>query len=385
MYSESFIPEHQRNPLIEALPPIIDDTELVRKLSSRQSVSDQERNLPGHLRKKFLARIGNFIEPSVLYVEVFRAIEDAILAGYTPKNPFSPTTQSFLHDLHYDRAVQAPSTGRFRPKGSSITIVGPSGAGKTYMVERILEFFPQRIVHDEYRGKELNLEQIVWLKINCPENLSLSGLISSILLQLDILTGSDESTKSLRKAEAIAKASVSIEQKFKWHFVGLLVIDEIQNLNLNNEKLRAVFLQFILVLINRTGVPVVFLGNPEVFEIFSASLKNARRAESGGVFKVDDPSLEKWTMFAEHLWKYQWTNPTTPFSFELSEQLRRLTTGLPDFAVRTFREAQNLVIGTSNEVISEAVLNEAFHRACFLSSSALSERRNGADGEPRTT
>jgi len=53
-------------------------------------------------------------------------------------------------------------------------VVGVSGSGKSYMIDRILETYPQVIHHKEYDGKKLNLNQLVWLKVNCPENTLLS-------------------------------------------------------------------------------------------------------------------------------------------------------------------------------------------------------------------
>lgn len=376
MYNESYIPEYQGNPIIEALPKIKDDLTLIKEFKSRQACDPKERELPSHIRRKFLPRINNFIEPSSCYLEIFRGVEDALLESYIPKNPLSPSTQHWLHYLDYDEMPIGPSSGRFRSRGTALTLVGASGVGKTSMLMRILEQYPQIITHSNYKGKQLNIDQVVWLKIDCPENLNVSGLLTAIQSELDRLTGSDEATKSLRNRDVIAKARDSIERKFRFHFVGLLIIEEIQNININDDRLKSIFMQFLLNLINRTGVPILFVGNPEFVQTFKKTLKLARRTESGGVFTMDGLTSEEWTLFVKHLWKYQWTNPVTPFTDELSNTLYKLSTGIPDFAVRTFRKAQELVLATNDEHISVAVLKEAFERACALSATALAQRRN---------
>lgn len=374
-YNNAALPEHKGNPLIEALPPILEDLELILRFKRKQPCNSDEKQLPAHIRKKCVARIAHFLEPSIDYVEVHRAIEDAILQGYTPKNPLKPSTQQYLHYANYNEIETSPSDGRFKPRGTAITMVGPSGAGKSYMIERILDFYPQKITHTTYKKKKLNFEQIVWLKIDCPENISITGLLAAVLTEFDRMTGTNDAEKSHSRGDAIAKARVQIEQKFKFYSVGLFVIDEIQNLNINNERLKKIFLQLILVLINRTGVPILFCGNPEVLDILKSTLKNARRAESGGLFFVSSIQKEEWNLFVTHLWRYQWTNIDTPLTKQLSDELFKLSNGLPDFAVRTFQEAQKLVIGTDDESISCSVLREGYSKACALSKESLDEMR----------
>ncbi len=375
LYNQSEIADYRGNPLIEALPPILDDRGVLKKLKLTNRCPDNERQMASHLRKKLIRKISNFVEPFISYLEVFRAMEDAILEGYAGKNPFSPTTQHYLHYLNNEDTSVSPRTGAFISRGCALTVVGVSGSGKSYMIDRILETYPQVIHHKEYDGKKLNLNQLVWLKVNCPENTLLSTFSTIILDELDRVTGSDDAMNTYSSRMNIGKALVQVERKLRLHFVGVVVIDEIQNLSLGNKKIRQQFLNFIIKLIDRSGIPIVLCGNPEIVEVLHETLRNSRRAESGGYFVIDSLSRGEWKLFIRQLWKSQWTNVQTDLTDELSDCLYDLSTGLPDFAVRIYQQAQKIIIGTREEVITTAVLHDAYTQACVLSDKALTERR----------
>lgn len=375
-YTKGILPEWCGNPIIEALPPLVDDAELINRLIQHQNCEAEERSTPSHIRRKYLSRINNFVQPTVDYVEIYRAIEDALYEGYSSKNPLSPTTQHYLHYEDHQIMDIFPMSGRFEPRGQAITITGPSGAGKTYLLDKILNLLPKRIIHEQYKGKKLFIDQIVWMKVSCPENLSVTGLIKSILEEFDEILGTEDAKKSLRSPDVIANARRSLVNKMKSNFLGLLVIDELQNIAINRGNAQKIFLQFLLMLIDVAGIPIVFCGNPEIINVFKSTLRNARRAESRGIFVVEALSSEEWDIFVEHLWKYQWTNPQTPMSGDVSKKLYELSAGLPDFACRIFREAQTLVIGSGDERISTAVLDEAFIKSCRISHELIAKRRS---------
>lgn len=374
MYSFFPLAEYQGNPLIEALPIIQDDVSLYEQFTVSQYCNPSERALPPHIRRKFLSRINNFIQPNCFFLEIFRAIEDAIFESYIPKNPLSTSTQHWLHYLKYDEMEIIPKGGILVGRSRGISIIGPSGIGKSTLLDRALAQYPQVIEHSNYKNEKICIKQIVWIKIDCPENLSITGLLTSILAEFDKITGSEDAMRSMRGASSIAKTSCEIERKFRIHFVGLLVIEEIQNLSIERKDARDQLMQFILNLMNRSGVPIVFVGNPEIKSLLQQKLKIARRAESGGVFLMDDIVGEEWDIFVEHLWRYQWTNPPTPYSAEFAKILGDLSTNIPDFAVRIFRKSQELLIGSENEKITPAALREAYGKACELSTIALQQR-----------
>jgi hypothetical protein len=69
---------------------------------------------------------------------------------------------------------------------SSLTLIGPSGIGKTTNLINILNLYPQVIIHPDY-----SVYQLVWLKVDCPHAGSLKGLCTDIFLAADRLLGTN--------------------------------------------------------------------------------------------------------------------------------------------------------------------------------------------------
>jgi hypothetical protein len=259
-----------------------------------------------------------------------------------------------------------------------MTVVGISGIGKTKMLEQILQYFPQVIEHKDYAGEVLTLQQLIWLKVECPHDASLRGLCHTLLSQIDT---------ALRTSPTVPERNIEtlldqIERKVKSSFTGIIVIDEMQNLSIGQAGGADKLLSFLLNLINRCGVPILFCGNPQLSDIFKKTFRNARRAEHGGVIEMDRLLQDEvWEYFVEELWELQWTNVRTPLTMALKIKLYELSAGILDVAVRIYKKAQELVIGSEDERITEEVLEMSYQLACKLTDSGLSLLRRDKSGE----
>ena len=354
IYHEAILPEHRGNPLIEALPPKVEDDELVIKLSNYPERLVEETTLEAIERLDYLTRLKTLRQPLPLYFDVFRAIEMAIKEGYSAKNPLSPTTMNYLHYSSENRPNVEPRTGFFKPKGSGITIIGESGVGKTCMLEQVLNCFPDVIEHRYYQNKVLAIPQVVWIKVDCPDDSSVKGLCHRILEQIDQKLGQPPT----KPAGTIALLLQQIESKMKSNFLGILVIDEMQNLNLAKAGGADRLLGFLHNLVNNLGIPILFCANPPFDELLSKSFKSARRAESSGYFDVElMKNDDEWELFVDELWCLQWTNVETPLTPSLNNKLYSLSAGNMDLAVRIYYSAQKAIIGSSDERITEEVLD----------------------------
>ncbi|MGF1865303.1 ATP-binding protein [Enterovibrio norvegicus] len=367
VYRDAILPEHQGNPLIEALPPKLPWEEVMEVFSHYPEYSEEIADHPDSLvRDEYLNRIEEIRQPLTDYQMCFRAVERAIKKGYSTKNPLTPTTAQYLHYLVDERPDIEPRTGFFEPKGDGLTLIGDSGVGKTSMVEQVLGYFPNVIEHRAYQGKSLVLtKQVVWIKVDCPSNSSVRDLCEEILSTLD-LTLDREKTKPAGTIGALIR---QLEQCIKVSFLGMLVIDEMQNLQFKRTGGENNLLRFLHRLVNKLGVPLFFVANPPFDVSLVKELKAARRAESGyhHTMSVLGRKSVSWNAFVEQLWNYQWTKVYTELSDELNDALHRLSVGNIDMASRTYREAQRLVIGSQDERITVATLESGNQVACGLS------------------
>ncbi|WFF21364.1 ATP-binding protein (plasmid) [Klebsiella pneumoniae] len=367
-YHQAALPEYKGNPLIEALPVWSADKDIVNALACYPSVTGEEKILAPNIRTEYLLRLKELRQPLPVYIDCFRAIETAIKEGYSCKNPLSPTTVNYLHYPVTRRPNIQPSSGFLSPKGCGITVIGESGVGKTCMLEQILNWYPDVIVHTGSDKHPVFLRQVVWLKVDCPTDSSVKALCYRILTGLDEKLGA----VSIKKPSTIPQLLEQIEARIKSSFLGILVIDEMQNMNLAKSGGAERLLSFIHSLVNNLGIPVLFCANPPFNELLSESLKAARRAESYGYFEL---SLLKnddvWSLFIDELWLLQWTNVYTPLTRELSDTLFELSVGNIELAVRVFREAQRLIIGRENEAITDDLLRYSAENVIRLSLRAV--------------
>ena len=372
-YREVELPEYRNHPLIAALPPIESDEVIYRRFQTTLPINDDDRTAPPHLRQKMCARLNQFLFPLPEYVDIYRSIENAILEGYLAKNPATATGQHFLHYVERDSTSTQPVTGTFQPTGQGLSVFGESSSGKTKGVERILHQFPQIICHNEFQGRPLLLQQVTWLKIDCPDCASVWSFIAHIIDELDRVLGTDELSQTRFKPGNVAETRVLIERRLRSLWLGILVLDELQNLRIGNRKLRDQLLNVFLHIINRSGVPILFCGNQETKNLLQSTLRDARRAEGSGCNDLGPMHTAIWPEFVRAMWCMQYTNTPTALTDELANRLYELSRGLPGFAVSIYRKAQELVIGSGEESLSVDILHEAYLSACTLSASILEE------------
>src|SRR5690606_22925618 len=115
---------------------------------------------------------------------------------------------------------------------SGFTIIGISGLGKTSSLERVLAMYPQVIVHSEYKGIPFSMYQVVWLKLECPHDGSLKGLLFDFFSAVDRLLGTSYYDKMVRARPTVDVMLSAMYQVARNCSLGLLVIDEIQHLSL---------------------------------------------------------------------------------------------------------------------------------------------------------
>ncbi|WNC68726.1 ATP-binding protein [Thalassotalea nanhaiensis] len=367
IYNEAILPEHKGNPLIEALPPKLPWLNVMELFSHYPDYAEEISDHPDPLvRDEYLVRIDRLRQPLTDYQTCFRAIERSLKNGYSTKNPLTPTTAQYLHYFVDEQPEIEPDSGRFTPKGEGLTLIGESGIGKTTMLEQVLSYFPNVIVHDGYKGTNLDFsKQVVWVKVDCPQNSSVRDLCEEILWSLDLSLDRPRT----RPEKLIGSLIRQIEQVMKASFLGMLVIDEMQNLTFKKTKGEDNLLKFLHRLVNKLGIPIFFCANPPFNLSLIKELKNARRAESCYHYHMSPLSIDSdsWKVFIQQLWNYQWTNVFTELTDELNKKIFELSVGNIDMACRTFREAQRLLIGSVDERLTKASLEAGNAIACSLS------------------
>ncbi|STQ91954.1 ATP-binding protein [Iodobacter fluviatilis] len=352
-YTSSLVPEYQNNALIEALPPIWSEQDAATLIAHFPTREEHEHSLPKEIRLHCINRLRNIVQPLPIHLELESAISSLIRSGYVNRSPMDPATWRHLHTLSTDQRALTS----FHSSASTFSLVGLSGIGKTTALESILRLYPQTILHKSYKSKEFVHTQIVWLKVECPFDGSLSGLCRNFFRAVDQALGVDKYAKRYQSKGGIPEMIQRMEQIATTYFVGAIFIDELQHLNAAKTGGKDNMLNFFVNLVNAIGIPVVFIGTNPMVELFADVLRNARRACGLGTYDFKQPNEHDpaWDLLVEAIWEYQWVNSIAPLTPAIRATLYDLTQGVTDFLAKLMILGQRYAIQSNIETLTEEV------------------------------
>lgn len=369
IYKEQPLREYTNNPFIEALPPIFSEDDVLDRFMVTPRINDQDKQSAMNIRYHVLKRVRNFIQPLPIHFEVERRLSTLIRRGYLARNPLDTTFLERVRVLHELREEEDTShkhiderLNYIRSTADSLSIIGISGIGKTTAIERLLLMYPQVIKHEEYKGQPFNRTQIVWLKIDCPYDGSLSTLCKSFFKAIDDLLG----TRYLEKYGYLNRVTstmlLHMTSLASMYGIGVLVIDEIQHL-LHSKNDQEEMLNFFVTLSNTVGIPTVLIGTSKAEKLFKGNFRQARRAASDGAIIWDRMSedSEEWEFFLETLWELQCLKTYSELTEELKKAFYYECQGITAVAVNLFILAQERALfdeDNPNETITPQVLKK---------------------------
>lgn len=346
-YAAQEVVSFQGNPLVEALPPMLERQTVVDHLAYSLEYDETDRCLPDAHRMYLVQEIVNFFEPLPVHLDLERRFANMIRLGLTARNPLD---RSYWQVLNQDEAqIQLtdsqswqPHRKRTRSTGVGFGIIGDSGVGKTSAVEAILSLYPQVILHEQYQDKPFNFTQLVWLMLECPYDGSIKSLCLHFFELVDDLLNTNYYRVFARNGQAsVEQMRPKIARVAGLHGIGVLVIDEIQQLSQAKSGGAAKMLNFFVGLVNVLGLPVVLVGTNEALSILGGTFRNARRLSGQGDFHWKRMANDgMWRYFVESLWGYQYTRTPTPLTQELLDALYFETQGVIDLAVKVYMLAQ---------------------------------------------
>jgi hypothetical protein len=357
IYTEqAFVSEYKGNPLIEALPPIWENSsEVIDMLSHDDGHHDGERQYDPRYRMHYILRLFRYFQPLEQHIDIEQRFSLCIRQGYLHRSPLSPEYAMALADGY--RIIKSGSYElpvAYNPTGAGFTIIGLSGVGKTSAIIRILNLYPQVIVHSRYHDVPLVLKQIVWLKIDCPHDGLVKGLCMEFFEAVDRAAGTNYFELYAKRTNTIDIMMKRMEQVAQLHCIGVLVIDEIQHLSLAKGGGSERMLNFLVTLVNKIGIPVVLVGTTRAMEILQSEFRQARRSsgQQGDLLWDRMRNDVSWDIFVSTMWKNQWTRQVVPINDDFKAALYYESQGIVDIAVKLYAMAQIRAIGLQTDTIT---------------------------------
>ncbi|WP_342542718.1 ATP-binding protein [Paenisporosarcina sp. FSL H8-0542] len=368
-YKKQALSEYNNNPFIEALPPLFDEDDVLERFMLTPRITLQDKQSERNIRYHVLKRVKNFIQPLEIHFEVERRLSTLIRRGYLARNPLDKSFLERIRVLHRLREDEEEAykyiderLNYIRSTADSLSIIGISGIGKTTAIERLLLMYPQVIKHETYEEQPLNRTQIVWLKIDCPYDGSLSTLCKSFFKAIDDLLG----TRYLEKYGYLSRVTstmlLHMTSLASMYGIGVLVIDEIQHL-LHSKNDQEEMLNFIVTLSNTVGIPTVLIGTSKAQKLFKGNFRQARRAASEGSIIWDRMAedSEEWEFFLETLWKLECLKTHSEITDEVKKTFYDECQGITSVAVCLFILAQERAMfdeDNVSEIIDSKVLKK---------------------------
>ncbi|MGO4350131.1 ATP-binding protein [Paenibacillus sp. MCAF9] len=345
-YMTQYIAGYKDNPFIEALPPIFEDKQVISSIAKYPEYNGEQRNLRKQIRLHLVQQISDYVEPLPVHLLVEQRLSRLIRHGYKARNPFSPESVRQFHigfkdilDSGVD--VNGMNLAGIRSTAAGFAILGVSGQGKTTAIESSLLLYPQVIHHGTYKDQPFIRKQLVWLKLNCPFDGSLKGLCFNFLQAMDSHLETNYFRKFATKRSSVDILIPIMAHLATLHGLGVLVIDEIQNLSFMKSGGAEKMLNYFTQLINTIGVPVILIGTFKAMRLLSGSFSQARRSTGQGDLIMDRLTEgEEWGYFLEGLWKYQWTAKYSPLTEPIKKAMYELSQGIVDIAVKLYMLAQ---------------------------------------------
>ena len=355
-YTDQTFPDYRGNPFIEALPEVLTPESAIELMSEDVTYHESERKMDTHYRMQCIGRLFRYFQPIEQHVDIEQRLSRCIRQGYLNRSPLKKGYAATLlsgYDAQYNPdGFQAVRSG-FKPTSVGFTIIGMSGVGKSTAVERILELYPQVITHTSYGGRNLNLTQITWLKLDCPHDGSIKSLCYQFFDAIDRILETGYLNKHKGRG-TIDILRIHMAQLASLYSIGVLVIDEIQHLSLAGGGGSEKMLNFLVTLVNTIGIPVVLIGTTKAKAIVQSAFRQARRSsgQQGDLLWDRMKKGMSWDIMVASMWKYQWTMNEVPLTQEMKNALHDESQGIIDIAIKLYAMVQIRAIGTGAESFS---------------------------------
>lgn len=355
IYSETMNPLHQGNPLIEALPEIKSREALASDLRIDVPFFAEQLQFPPEVRADLVGALNHYFAPWELHLTLAQEIRSAICDAYVNRNPVTKAYQESIRQVRMavqekDAEFHSCTFSRNNPISSSFSIIGYSGMGKSSSVRNILAQIPQVIRHGTYRGEPFAETQVVWLNIECPHDGSVKGLCHAFLEEFDSLTNGNTALKYGMGTRVTTNQMITQTAMLaRRYHLGLLVIDEIQDISVAKGKTQQEIIQFLVQLVNSIQIPIVLIGTPPAVKVLQSDTKLGRRFPTKCYFDLLREDQIEWKILCKSLMGHQWTANRTQLTKELSHEIYMASCGVTATAVMMVIKAQREAIRRGGE------------------------------------
>jgi Cdc6-like AAA superfamily ATPase len=383
-YNTDIPSEYHGNPYIEALPELHDLKTFLQTALFLKPFDKSYRLKPAHFRKSKAKDVYGYVVPNQQYYELYQTLWCMLFDTYKDRNSFNVEHVKRQYSLCLLK--QKMDEEWAGTTGESLLITAHSGFGKTMMVKRVLQLFPQVLDHEMYNGRAFKQPQVLWIYLKIPSNANRKSLCHLFLEEIDKCVGTTYAidTKMTTQIGNYEQLFRTVVETYK---VGLLAVDELRNLAVARSGGDQEFLNFFSSLSEQWRLGFVLIGTPDIVPTLQKNFTATRRLTSGGDmhferYKKNDPI---WKSFVCALWQYQYvTQPLELYddrrnitNHKLFDEIYKMTQGVPFVFSFIFVQAQQIAIDDGDKVeFNLAHFRKAYNEKSSLIKAAIEDIRN---------
>jgi len=276
------------------------------------------------------------------------------------RNPYKAANRAWVRQV-IERASEGKlfAGGAPAPGACALVVKGITGTRKSITVKRVLKMLGQQVIRhgpdDDARWKQAT--QINYLYVAISHDGSRGGLLTQILIAVDEALATDYSIKLPRQYPSIEKLAGAVIALLHSKYIGVLVIDEIQMLNLYAAD-QATLMQLLLLNMLNSGIPMVLVGNPLGFIGLTEYTQDASRlVERPQVFfhpcgAVGPPEEDEWDEVWAGVRRFYLLDEPPENADECKQLIKRFSGAIPRLALAIWTNAQAAALLDGRSTIS---------------------------------
>lgn len=307
------------------------------------------------VRLMALSDIYKLYLPSSMSIDIYTKLYLALFHSIQKKG----TQLAIEQRNENNKAIQKLQHRGIIGGSDSFTIIGTSGIGKSSAIMRAIDLITEnRVIEIENPYTKI----IPCLIVQCPFDSSVKGLLLEILRKVDEVLQSNYYEKAVKSRTVTIDVLIGSVSTIALNHIGVLVIDEIQNVA--NSKNGKNLVGMLTQLINNSGISICMVGTPESSVFFESAMQLARRSVGLQYTTMSyDPYFEN---FCKVLWKYQYVRNKTEISPSIMEWLFEHSAGVVSVVVSLIHDAQEIAILSGIEILNLETLNQAYRQRLSL-------------------
>ena len=133
--------------------------------------------------------------------------------------------------------------------------------------------------------------------------------------------------------------------------LGILVIDDIQNLCGAKETVSNELLSFMVSMANSLRIPVIMVGSPKILRLLQKEFQQAKRASGEGEVRMDlmVRDSQEWKRYIKAIWRYQYTANKVKLTSKMRDVFFEESVGNPFVASMLYKLVQDDAIISRKE------------------------------------